>query len=207
MDYQTNFLFGSPLWAFDLLPKASDSLPELVEKVESDFSSDVISKKFCKTNRNGAQSQRYKLSDSPYLNRKLSALIYESIESVVKVTGPQFVDTWFNCGFADAHNVFHVHPTSVLSGVFYLQVPEGAGNIVFKDPRPQALMSAFHSRAFAKASSHFNPVVKVAPSRGQLLLFPSWLEHSVDPGINSSDLRISMPFNVTAVMSKNSYQR
>ena len=35
----------------------------------------------------------------------------------------------------DCH-ALHSHPNSLLSGVFYLQVPEGSAPILFNDPRP-----------------------------------------------------------------------
>lgn len=60
----------------------------------------------------------------------------------------------------------HIHYGSVVSSVFYLQVPEGAGNLFLYDPRG--------------GDPHWGsvPWKLIEAEAGKLLLFPSYLLHS-----------------------------
>ena len=86
----------------------------------------------------------------------------------------------------------HAHPNSYLSGVYYAQTQAGADTINFHDPRSQ--MGVIRPPVTElMAVNADQAVVKV--SDGMLLLFPSWLQHSVNS--NSSDKnRISISFNL-----------
>ena len=65
-----------------------------------------------------------------------------------------------------------------LSGVYYVQLLEGAGNLVFNIPENQYNKIRF----------------QITPMVGQYFLFPSWLEHFVTRNY-SEDFRISISFN------------
>ena len=65
-----------------------------------------------------------------------------------------------------------------LSGVYYVQLLEGAGNLVFNIPENQYNKIRF----------------QITPMVGQYFLFPSWLEHFVTRNY-SDDYRISISFN------------
>ncbi len=77
----------------------------------------------------------------------------------------------------------HVHPGAVVSGVFYVALPAGAGEIAFADPRGQV--------------PPFERAWHVAPREGELLLFPPWLGHEVTSNCAAGDgePRISISFN------------
>jgi uncharacterized protein (TIGR02466 family) len=92
----------------------------------------------------------------------------------------------------------HVHPTAHISGVYYVAAPPGAlgetntsGKIRFYDPRPRANMN----QLFTQITRHSE-----IPSPGDVLLFPSWLEHSVAPFEGEGE-RICIAFNVRLNMS------
>jgi hypothetical protein len=75
----------------------------------------------------------------------------------------------------------HHHKNSAVSGVLYITTPPGSGDIVFYDPR-----------GFLPP---FGKTVRLQPSPGTLILFPSWLVHSVQPTLSSIP-RISLSFNL-----------
>ncbi len=85
----------------------------------------------------------------------------------------------------------HVHPSANISGVYYVTAPPAtlepgdAGKISFYDPRPRATMNQL---AF-QATRH-----RVAPTPGDMYLFPSWLEHSVS-AFQGEGVRICIAFN------------
>ena len=98
---------------------------------------------------------------------------------------------WVNVAAPGGAVRMHNHPNNILSGVYYVQVQEGADTINFHDPRPQA---AVVRPPVTELTAYNTDQVVVRVVDGDLLVFPSWLSHSVDP--NRSDrVRISASFN------------
>ena len=98
---------------------------------------------------------------------------------------------WVNLLKGGGHHSAHIHPHSVLSGTFYVEVPPAAGAIRFEDPRLGLMMAAPALREDAGGQRGF---VSVAPRSGQLLLWESWLRHEVMPGGAKAE-RLSISFN------------
>ena len=86
----------------------------------------------------------------------------------------------------------HIHTNSVISGTYYVAVPEGAGPIVFEDPRASLLMAAPPRKK--SAPREFQTHVSETPQAGTLLLWESWLRHEV-PLNRAQGNRISVSFN------------
>ncbi len=97
-------------------------------------------------------------------------------------------------------NRAHVHPGALWSGVYYVQAPEGAGNIDFTDPRTVQIMSSPNYIPKKKRKTECWSKVNVKPVPGKLLFFPSWLYHSVAPNLAKGDgpesERIIISFNI-----------
>ena len=86
----------------------------------------------------------------------------------------------------------HAHPNNFLSGVYYVQVQDGADSINFHDPRAQ---TAIIRPAVTELTAYNTDQVVLTVNKGTLIVFPAWLLHSVDT--NQSELpRISIGFNV-----------
>jgi uncharacterized protein (TIGR02466 family) len=104
-----------------------------------------------------------------------------------KVTG-----CWANLNAPGAGHPAHIHPNNYLSGVYYVQTQPGADTINFFDPRSQTGIIRPPVTALTAENTE-QVVVKI--ERGTLLMFPAWLQHSVD--LNGSDrVRISLGFNI-----------
>lgn len=99
---------------------------------------------------------------------------------------------WANVLSPGAAHRMHSHPNNFLSGVYYLRTQAGADTINFHDPRPQARVIRPPVTELTSANTD-QVVVKVA--NGMLLLFPSFLEHSVDANQGGSE-RVSISFNL-----------
>lgn len=98
-------------------------------------------------------------------------------------------------------NRAHIHPGALWSGVYYVQVPENSGDIEFTDPRTENIMNEAHYRPDAKRSPECWTKANYTPQPGRLLLFPSFLYHSVAPNLSTdpdgaSD-RIIVSFNLS----------
>lgn len=98
---------------------------------------------------------------------------------------PKLDSLWVNLLKAGGHHSAHIHPHSILSGTFYVEVPKGSGATRFEDPRLPMMMAA---------PPRDDLFVTVEPRPGLLLLWESWLRHEVLPGTAKGD-RLSISFN------------
>jgi uncharacterized protein (TIGR02466 family) len=99
---------------------------------------------------------------------------------------------WANVAVPGGWHRMHSHPNNFLSGVYYVQVQEGADTINFHDPRAQTSIV----RPPVTELTGFNTdQVVVQVTVGTLLLFPAWLSHSVEANASNAN-RISVSFNV-----------
>jgi uncharacterized protein (TIGR02466 family) len=101
-------------------------------------------------------------------------------------------ECWANLNGAGQVHPRHNHPNSVLSGVYYVSAPEACGDIVFYDPRAQAGILHPAVKESTLQNSHRQVV---PPADGLLILFPAWLEHSVEQNKSGKE-RLSISFNV-----------
>jgi uncharacterized protein (TIGR02466 family) len=90
-----------------------------------------------------------------------------------------------------AHRL-HSHPNNFLSGAYYVCTWPGADTINFHDPRRQA---AVIRPPVVELTAQNTDQVVVRVRDGTLLLFPSYLEHSVDANASRHE-RVSVSFNV-----------
>jgi uncharacterized protein (TIGR02466 family) len=107
-------------------------------------------------------------------------------------TKPVCDSMWVNVMPEGGSHTSHLHPNAVISGTFYVAVPEGAGPIVFEDPRLAMLMAAPPRKASAPRAMKSH--VSEYPAAGTLLLWESWLRHEV-PLNRAAGERISVSFN------------
>ena len=119
-------------------------------------------------------------------------------DSAIEITG-----LWANINPKGAAHAVHSHPNNFLSGVYYLRAPEDANTVNFHDPRPQ---TGIIRPPVTELTAENTDQVVVEVSDGTLLLFPSWLPHSVNASA-SDETRISVSFNLmfpayTEIMSK-----
>jgi uncharacterized protein (TIGR02466 family) len=102
-----------------------------------------------------------------------------------------FGNWWVNINEYKDFNWFHVHPLSVLSGVYYVRAQENTGSINFVNPGP-----ADWAWPSPVGYNKFNSSIwSMSPSTGVFYLFPSWLKHGVYPNMSKNETRISIAFN------------
>ena len=98
---------------------------------------------------------------------------------------PRLDSLWANLLKSGGHHSGHIHPHSIISGTFYIEVPKASGAIRFEDPRLPLMMSA---------PPRADSFVEVQPRAGLLLMWESWLRHEVLPGTGKGE-RLSISFN------------
>jgi len=99
---------------------------------------------------------------------------------------------WMNINASGASHPIHSHPNNFLSGIYYVNTHPGADTVNFHDPRSQ---TGIIRPPVTELTSQNTDQVVVKVRDGMLLMFPSYLAHSV--AANESDkLRISISFNL-----------
>lgn len=102
---------------------------------------------------------------------------------------------WFNINGYKDHNMLHDHQGSLISGVIYTSVeePDLMGNIEFhrEDSAIHFIPPLDRYNHFTSQKGSYGPMEKL------LLLFPSWLKHSVNSNMSQKE-RYSISFNYGA---------
>jgi uncharacterized protein (TIGR02466 family) len=106
------------------------------------------------------------------------------------------IESWLNLNKPGTYHDQHEHFGSILGGVVYLAASSDSGDLVFHDPVKVRTQANSLTKKHRTTSSKFNyEVIKSTPVTGKIVLFESWMTHSVE--INkSNDDRISIAFNV-----------
>jgi uncharacterized protein (TIGR02466 family) len=104
----------------------------------------------------------------------------------------QVTACWATVLTKGAAHKMHQHPNNFLSGVYYVRTHPGADTINFHDPRNQ---TGIIRPPVVELTAENTDQVVVRVKDGTMLLFPSYLQHSVDASA-SEDERISISFNI-----------
>lgn len=107
---------------------------------------------------------------------------------------------WFNINPPGGTNKPHSHPSSVFSGVLYLQTPENCGKINFINPC-RTHDYHFNQDTVEEYNNYTWNGYYHIPEVGKVVMFPSSLEHYVD-GNGSNEDRISIAFNTKFIEKK-----
>ena len=122
------------------------------------------------------------------INTALTDMNWDLERQAVKIKS-----LWAIINEKDAWNQKHHHSNSDLSAAYYVAAHENCGDIVFYDPRPAPV----HNHPISKSPNKLNATVNsIKPEPGMLVLFPSYLEHSVNPNL-SDKKRIVISFNLS----------
>lgn len=111
----------------------------------------------------------------------------------------QVINSWININPTGSFNNKHFHPQCDLAGVYYVDVPENSGDLVFESPQ------AFH--CFGELDSYTSEIKEawgqhlersITPMNGLLIVFPSYISHGVKVNQSKED-RISISFNIRVI--------
>ena len=151
------------------------------------------------SNVNGWHSPFFNLNSRETVGYKFLVKIQPYITDVFKSYGcvfnPQKVKCsgmWAIINKKGNFNTEHIHPNSNLSGAYYVKAPKNCGKFKVINP---------HSISRDKFPPRENPnelnrlVAEHEIEEGDLLIFPSYLPHSVLPN-QSDDDRIVISFNI-----------
>ena len=139
------------------------------------------------------QSEDTFMLDKPEMSRVRQFIESKLKEFVFKIMGSDdevtITQSWTNRSVKGESHHEHKHPNSIISGVWYPQMHEKLPPIKFTNDRQRDVSLS------TKRFNNFNGETYILPiKRGELILFPSNLKHSVPPN-QSDEERISLSFN------------
>ena len=190
-----NLFFPTPVWVskIDNYKETNEEIYNYIKNLQTNDTKGVI-----KSNIKGWHSKDFDLNStqpknfinliSPNINKALIDMNWDIDNQNIKISS-----MWAIINIGGAANARHHHGNSSISAAYYVRAPENSGDIVFYDPRPAPVYSHPH----CKDANYLNAMVNsVTPVEGGLVLFPSYLDHSVNENL-SDDERIVISFNVT----------
>jgi uncharacterized protein (TIGR02466 family) len=127
----------------------------------------------------------------------LVACVNNMAKSVLRFMGIgydafEITGCWANVLARGGVHKAHSHPNNFLSGVYYVRTHPGADTINFHDPRNQ---TGIIRPPVVELTAENTDQVVVRVQNGTLLMFPAYLQHSVDTNTSEQE-RISISFNI-----------
>jgi uncharacterized protein (TIGR02466 family) len=148
-----------------------------------------------KTNVNGwhSETNMHELPQFKLLVDELFKMTNEVFKQEYLDRVPRIGNMWANINYPGGYNKPHIHPNSLFSGVYYIKAEPNSGKLVCTDPRP-GIQTVMPKRKEGEPPKHLWRECHIEPKVNRILMFPSWLWHSVQPN-ESNDIRISVSFN------------
>jgi len=138
-----------------------------------------------------------------YINECMEVILFEN--NYKPNLGILSSHGWININRKGDFNREHVHPDCHWSGVYYVKTPANCGELRFHNPIvASSMVKSGHLLNLTSSNiktSFFLNSIPLDPYEGSILIFPSWLFHSVDPNRSNYD-RISISFNIDIVTPK-----
>ena len=187
-------LYSVPIWQSEY-PDFEENKENFLEIVKK-FKNENPSIETSKSNIFGYQSENklQKVEDLRPLFEFICGMVYKACADL-DFTECDVVITsaWLNVNNSrQCMNSEHIHG-DVFSGVFYVKCPDGSGKLSIKN---LAMNGMWEGLEFVSQKNQFtSELVRIEPSEGKIILFPSYLPHSVETN-DHDDERISISFNV-----------
>lgn len=184
-------IFPTLIWKIELTSEAQKAVNTNILEALEDIrpsGADIISAKGWQSNKDLHKLDEFRdlvsyIDDIAITILRFLKIGYEACE----ITG-----CWCTINPTGTSHRAHSHPNNFLSGVYYVQTPVGADTINFHDPRIQTCIIR---PPVTELTAENTDQVVVKVSAGTLLVFPAYLQHSVDPNSSEGE-RISISFNI-----------
>ena len=193
-----NLFFPTPVWA-NQLENFKDTNEEMYKYIKDKQLLDRNGIK--RSNIKGWHSKDFDLNDkepqnfikliSPLIEQVLIDMEWNNNNQSVKIN-----NMWAIINTGGSANSRHQHGNSTISGAYYVRAPKNCGDIIFYDPRPAPVY--WHPNANVPNSLNAQ-VNGINPAEGALILFPSYLDHSVNENLSKEE-RVVISFNIRVQM-------
>ena len=188
--------FAHPIFRYKL-QNYEDHNKELTKYIYQLYADDKEGVK--KTNINGWHSKSFDFSNKESAAFKFFNETQAYVADVFKKYGWLYDHNkivcnsmWSIINKKDNFNIEHTHPNNYLSGSYYVKAPKDCGRFLATNPH------TLNRDKFPKQANRteFNRnVAAINVAEGDLLIFPSYLPHFVEPNKSDED-RIVVSFNI-----------
>tara|TARA_Y200000002_G_scaffold140914_1_gene116298 strand:+ start:2192 stop:2794 length:603 start_codon:yes stop_codon:yes gene_type:complete len=196
-----NLFFPTPVWTLQLdnYQSVNEQMYEFIKTSQSKDREGIS-----KSNIKGWHSKDFNMKENepknfikfilPAIEQVITDMNWEKQKQSISIN-----NMWAIINTGGSTNLRHQHGNSTISGAYYVRAPNNSGDIVFYDPRPAPVYT------YPKA---LNPnllnaqVNGISPKEGALVLFPSYLDHSVNENLSNKE-RIVISFNITIQIKSN----
>jgi len=191
---ELNLFFSTPVWTSRIKDynEVNKNILEYIKVLKSNNPEGIK-----KSNLKGWHSSDFDLNSNkpkeyvnsigPSINEALIDMGWDLKNQEVKIQS-----MWSIINKSDASNSRHIHGNCFISAAYYVSAPKNCGDIVFHDPRSEP--TYFHPRVETPNKLNTN-IIKITPENGLLVLFPSYIYHSVEAN-KSNEERIVISFNI-----------
>ena len=111
------------------------------------------------------------------------------------------IEMWANVNPPGCSNQMHCHPAAFWSAVYYpdpggSEIEGNGGELLLEDPRYPTAYMTVPDLLFRDANKDpMQSLISIRPVTGRIVMFPSWLRHSVRPH-EGDRVRISIALNL-----------
>jgi uncharacterized protein (TIGR02466 family) len=183
-------LFSTPLWSCPITGIDNKEILDYCLRLKKEKEGVQIS------NRGGWHSKDliYPLPQNLItLLTDLTLFVNEVCSKHTGITNLELGNFWININGKGDFNMPHDHQNSILSGVYYVSVPEkGMGNLVIH--RGDTAEYFLTSKIYRENTLCNIGEIQKEPIESLVYLFPSWVKHHVEPNQSEKE-RISIAFN------------
>jgi uncharacterized protein (TIGR02466 family) len=189
-------LFPSPVIKIDTKPEFNDIRGDLINFCYSERENSPIG--IDRSNNGGWHSELLLEEERFHKYKKfIEKYIEKSFESFVN-SGVKIIPNsyWININGINSVNTEHNHPGSDISGCFWIKSSEYSGTFRFTNPNDfihYSLLKTFNFES--KSQYYFSERYFFKPIEGEMILFPSNMNHCVFENKDDND-RISIAFNL-----------
>ena len=192
-----NLLFPTPVWTLQIenYKTINELMYTFIKGVQFNDQKGIN-----KSNNKGWHSKDFNLQQTepknfiniitPSVEKVMIDMNWEKEKQTIKIS-----NMWAIINTGGSTNSRHHHGNSDISAAYYVRAPKNCGEIVFYDPRPAPVY--FHPSS-TKPNSLNAMQNAVNPVEGGLVIFPSYLDHSVNPNLSNEE-RIVISFNINLI--------
>jgi len=189
--------FSTPVWVTKIedYKQTNEEMFKYIKKLQSEDEKGIV-----KSNVKGWHSKDFDMENEAPKNfiKLISANIHQVFKDMdwdLQKQKIKIPSMWAIINKDGANNARHHHGNSDISAAYYIRAPKNCGEIVFYDPRPAPVFS----HPICNKPNLLNAMVNsVNPVEGLLVMFPSYLDHSVNANM-TSDERIVISFNINLI--------
>ena len=189
-----NLFFPTPVWTFHLenYKILNEELYSFIKNIQMRDQKGIQ-----KSNNKSWHSKDFDLQEaepkkfinqiSSYIEKIMIDMNWRMGNQNVKIS-----NMWTIVNTGGSSNSKHQHGNSTISGAYYVRAPENCGDILFYDPRPAPVFYYPNANSFNMLNAQ---VHGITPKEGGLILFPSYVDHSVNENLSNEE-RIVISFNI-----------